>query len=68
MKAGNDYIYELKDYLGNVRQTIKEVGNVQTWASTVASYYPFGLKFNESVNSYRYEYQGEYAEEERRMQ
>lgn len=64
IKSGNYYIYELKDHLGNVRETFKKtIGSSPTWASTVADYYPFGLKFN-TLNSYRYGYQGEYAEDE----
>ncbi|MGB0870969.1 MAG: RHS repeat domain-containing protein [Flavobacteriales bacterium] len=64
IKSENYYIYELKDHLGNVRETFKKtIGSSPTWASTVADYYPFGLKFN-SINSYRYGYQGEYAEDE----
>ncbi len=55
--------------LGNVRQTIKTTNGVVPsstsgdWAYSKAEYYPFGMKFL-NVNSYRYGYQGEYAEDE----
>ncbi len=54
---------------GNVRQTIKTIGGntpdeaSSDWAYSKAEYYPFGMKFM-NVNSYRYGYQGEYAEDE----
>jgi len=57
-----DHEYELKDHLGNVRQVIKKSTTVD-WAYFKANYYPFGMKFM-SINSYRYGYQGEYAEDE----
>lgn len=69
----NTYVYELKDHLGNIRQTIKTIGGdipVETsadWAYSKAEYYPFGMKFMNSfsgANPYRYGYQGEYAEDE----
>lgn len=58
--------YELKDHLGNVRQTIltDNEGNIPTeWNASAADYYPFGMKFL-TLNSYRFGYQGEYAEDE----
>ena len=61
------YYYELKDHLGNVRQTIKEVNGTKTWANHKSDYYPFGMKFMNSSSigsAYRYGYQGEYAEDE----
>ena len=64
-----EYVYELKDHLGNVRQTIKTtngespLNSSEDWAYSKAEYYPFGMKFM-NVNSYRYGYQGEYAEDE----
>ena len=65
-----DFQYELKDHLGNVRQTIltDNTGNISTgnWSATSANYYPFGMKMpNLSLEgSYRFGYQGEYAEDE----
>ncbi len=64
---GNEYHYELKDHLGNVRETIKVISSTPTWADSKADYYPFGMKLlnpNSNINSYRYGYQGEYAEDE----
>ncbi len=68
-KKNEEYVYELKDHLGNVRQTIKTIGGntpdeaSSDWAYSKSEYYPFGMKFM-NVNSYRYGYQGEYAEDE----
>lgn len=59
----DDYNYELKDHLGNVRQVIRVRGVIEDWAFSKANYYPFGMKFM-NINSYRYGYQGEYAEDE----
>ncbi len=66
---GNEYHYELKDHLGNVRETIKVISNTPTWADSKSDYYPFGMKLmnsssNPNINSYRYGYQGDYAEDE----
>ncbi len=54
---GNEYHYELKDHLGNVRETIKVISSTPTWADSKSDYYPFGMKFL-NVNSYRYEFYG----------
>ena len=59
----DDYLYELKDHLGNVRQVIKVTEGTKDWAYVKSNYYPFGMKFM-NVNSYRYGYQGDYSEDE----
>ena len=63
----DDYLYELKDHLGNVRQVIKVTEGTKDWAYAKSNYYPFGMKLMNpasNINSYRYGYQGEYAEDE----
>ncbi|MDN4167083.1 RHS repeat-associated core domain-containing protein [Cytophagales bacterium LB-30] len=62
-------VYELSDHLGNVRATIArntQNGVAEVWSYT--DYYPFGMviagRSNESGESYRYGYQGQFAEKE----
>ena len=67
LASDDAYYYELKDHLGNIRQTIKVEGSSETWANHKSDYYPFGMKLlnpASNINSYRYGYQGEYAEDE----
>jgi RHS repeat-associated protein len=65
----NDQIaYELKDHLGNVRETILAKADGSAIATNLnfkSDYYPFGMSMpGLKLNSYRYGYQGEYAEDE----
>ncbi|MFT7276430.1 MAG: RHS repeat-associated protein [Cyclobacteriaceae bacterium] len=53
--------YELKDHLGNVRATVTLGLSTPKYA---ADYYPFGLKRSHDGESYRYGYQGDFAEED----
>lgn len=60
------YLYELTDHLGNVRVTVPRTFNGTT-LSSYADYYPFGWVMpgsNQNPGSYRYGYQGEYAEKD----
>ncbi|BDD00155.1 RHS repeat-associated core domain-containing protein [Persicobacter psychrovividus] len=62
--AGNeDPVYEIRDHLGNVRSLVawnKEAIN----SGGHASYYPFGYRMSTTDISYRYGYQGEFAEDD----
>ena len=41
-----DYIYDLKDYLGNVRVSYKDDGSGNPSETQCTHYYPFGMRIN----------------------
>ncbi len=64
LKKGADYLYEIKDHLGNVRSVMNDLG--VEYVNT--DYYPFGMRMqdmNSSAENYRFGYQGEFAEEDK---
>jgi RHS repeat-associated protein len=65
-KTTNEYQYELKDHLGNVRAVIKKgttAGTTEILQMT--DYYPYGYTIiTAGANGYRFGYQGQYAEKD----
>ncbi len=57
------YAYEMSDHLGNVRAVVaKNAGNLEVRMYT--DYYPYGMVIQSGGTSYRYQYQGQYAEKD----
>lgn len=65
-KTTNEYQYELKDHLGNVRAVIKKGATAGTAEILqMTDYYPYGYTIiTAGPNSYRFGYQGQYAEKD----
>jgi hypothetical protein len=64
--SGNSYTYELKDNVGSVRAVINRNKNAtgQADIQTYTDYYPFGSIARRDGTTYRYHYQGAYAEKD----
>jgi len=60
------YVYELRDNVGSVRATVMgaKVSSNQANIYTYADYYPFGSIAQNGGGSYRYAYQGAYAQQD----
>lgn len=62
-KQDNVYAYELRDQLGNVRATIAQSGTTLE-VRGYSDYYPYGMVLRSGGTTYRYGYQGAYAEKD----
>jgi RHS repeat-associated protein len=64
--SGNSYAYELKDNVGSIRAVINRNKNAtgQADIQTYTDYYPFGSIARRDGTTYRYDYQGAYAEKD----
>lgn len=62
--ADNNYQYELTDNLGNVRAIVNgnKISSGQADVVYYSDYYPFGSALTLANNTYRYGYQGKFAE------
>ncbi len=64
--SGNSYVYELKDHVGSVRVVINRNKNSSGQADifTYNDYFPYGSVARSGGTTYRYDYQGAYAEKD----
>jgi RHS repeat-associated protein len=60
-RQSGEYVYEMRDHLGNVRAVVTTNGSSGTNVLMYNDYYPFGMVLR-NANTYRYGYQGQYAE------
>jgi RHS repeat-associated protein len=64
-------VYQLTDYLGNVRAVIVKSGTLAAAITSKTDYYPFGMPMpnrNDGANSYRYAFQGQEKDAETGME
>jgi len=62
-RPSNIYAYALTDHLGNTRAVVAKSGS-SLEVRMYSDYYPFGMVIAQGGTSYRYGYQGQYAEKD----
>ena len=62
--ASNNYVYELRDNVGSVRAVVGQSSPGVLDVRTFDDYYPFGSVAQSGGTTYRYQYQGAYAEKD----